>query len=50
MPTAGYAVHGEVAVVTLDNPPVNTPRARRRKGIAEGLEKALPTQTSKRSS
>ena len=41
MPTAGYAVHGEVAVVTLDNPPVNTLAHGVRKGIAEGLEKAL---------
>ena len=23
MPTAGYAVHGNVAVITLNNPPVN---------------------------
>jgi 3-hydroxyacyl-CoA dehydrogenase len=41
MPTAGYAVHGEVAVITLDNPPVNTLAHGVRKGIAEGLEKAL---------
>ena len=41
MPTAGYAVHGEVAVVTLDNPPVNTLAHGVRRGIAEGLEKAL---------
>ncbi len=41
MPTAGYAVHGEIAVVTLENPPVNTLAHGVRKGIAEGLEKAL---------
>src|SRR5262245_29403529 len=40
MPTAGYAVHGEVAVITLDNPPLNTLAHGVRKGIAEGLEKA----------
>ncbi|HTO50212.1 MAG TPA: 3-hydroxyacyl-CoA dehydrogenase NAD-binding domain-containing protein [Burkholderiales bacterium] len=41
MPTAAYAVHGEVAVITLENPPVNTLAHGVRKGIAEGLEKAL---------
>jgi 3-hydroxyacyl-CoA dehydrogenase len=41
MPTAGYAVHGDIAVVTLENPPVNTLAHGVRKGIAEGLEKAL---------
>ena len=41
MPTAGYAVHGEVAVITLENPPVNTLAHGVRKGIAEGLDKAL---------
>ena len=40
MPTAGYAVHGEVAVITLENPPVNTLAHGVRKGIAEGLDKA----------
>ena len=41
MPTATYAVHGEIAVITLENPPVNTLAHGVRKGIAEGLEKAL---------
>jgi 3-hydroxyacyl-CoA dehydrogenase len=41
MPTAGYAVDGEVAVITLDNPPVNTLAHGVRKGIVAGLEKAL---------
>jgi 3-hydroxyacyl-CoA dehydrogenase len=41
MPTAGYAVDGDVAVITLENPPVNTLAHGVRKGIADGLEKAL---------
>jgi 3-hydroxyacyl-CoA dehydrogenase len=41
MSTAGYAIHGDVAVITLENPPVNTLAHGVRKGIAEGLEKAL---------
>jgi len=40
MTTAGYAVDGEVAVVTLENPPVNTLAHGVRKGIADGLAKA----------
>jgi 3-hydroxyacyl-CoA dehydrogenase len=41
MTTAGYAVDGEIAVVTLENPPVNTLAHGVRKGIADGLAKAL---------
>jgi 3-hydroxyacyl-CoA dehydrogenase len=41
MPTAGYAVDGELAVITLENPPVNTLAHGVRTGIAEGLAKAL---------
>ena len=41
MPTAGYAVDGDIAVITLDNPPVNTLAHDVRKGIAAGLDKAL---------
>ena len=40
MATATYAVDGDLAVITLDNPPVNTLAHAVRKGIAEGLEKA----------
>ena len=41
MATASYAVHGDAAVVTLENPPVNTLAHGVRKGIADGLAKAL---------
>jgi len=41
MPATGYAVDGEIAVVTLENPPVNTLAHGVRKGIADGLAKAL---------
>jgi 3-hydroxyacyl-CoA dehydrogenase len=41
MATASYTVHGDVAVVTLENPPVNTLAHGTRQGIAEGLAKAL---------
>jgi 3-hydroxyacyl-CoA dehydrogenase len=41
MNAAEYAVHGEVAVITLNNPPVNGLGHPLRKGIAEGLDRAL---------
>ncbi len=41
MAAAGYAVHGDIAVVTLENPPVNTLAHGVRKGIADGLARAL---------
>jgi 3-hydroxyacyl-CoA dehydrogenase len=41
MSQAAYAVHGAVAVITLDNPPVNGLGHELRSGIAAGLERAL---------
>jgi 3-hydroxyacyl-CoA dehydrogenase len=41
MNAAEYAVHGEVAVVTLNNPPVNGLGHALRKGIVEGIERAV---------
>lgn len=38
--TAHYDVHGDVAVITLDNPPVNGLGLSTRQGIADGLQKA----------
>jgi len=38
--TASYQVRGSVAVITLDNPPVNGLGFTTRQGIAAGLEKA----------
>ncbi|MDO5625715.1 MAG: 3-hydroxyacyl-CoA dehydrogenase NAD-binding domain-containing protein [Pseudomonadota bacterium] len=38
--TAQYQVHGDVAVITLDNPPVNGLGYDTRVGITQGLEKA----------
>jgi len=38
--TASYSVHGDVAVITLDNPPVNGLGLATRQGIVAGLEKA----------
>jgi 3-hydroxyacyl-CoA dehydrogenase len=38
--SASYAVHGPVAVITLDNPPVNGLGFATRQGIAAGLERA----------
>ena len=40
MSTAHYQVQGEVAVITLDNPPVNGLGHGLRRGIVEGLERA----------
>ena len=41
MSTAHYAVNGETAVITLDNPPVNGLGHALRSGIVAGLERAL---------
>lgn len=38
--TAEYKVHGSVAVITLNNPPVNGLGYETRKGITDGLERA----------
>jgi 3-hydroxyacyl-CoA dehydrogenase len=40
MTSANYTSHGAVAVIRLDNPPVNALGASVRKGIAEGLDRA----------
>ena len=39
--TAQYEVHGDVAVVTLDNPPVNGLGLSTRQGITDGVSKAI---------
>jgi len=39
--SANYEVRGNVAVITLDNPPVNGLGYETRKGVTEGLDKAL---------
>ena len=39
--TAEYKVHGDVAVITMNNPPVNGLGLATRQGITAGLEKAL---------
>jgi 3-hydroxyacyl-CoA dehydrogenase len=39
--SATYEVRGNVAVITLDNPPVNGLGLETRKGISEGLSKAI---------
>ncbi len=41
MNAAEYAVHGDVAVVTLNNPPVNGLGHALRRGIVEGVERAV---------
>jgi 3-hydroxyacyl-CoA dehydrogenase len=41
MSTAHYAVNGETAVITLDNPPVNGLGHALRSGIVAGVERAL---------
>lgn len=38
--SASYAVHGPVAVITLDNPPVNGLGYDTRRGIADGVQRA----------
>ena len=40
MSAAEYAVHGDIAVITLDHPPVNGLGHALRKGIAEGVAQA----------
>jgi 3-hydroxyacyl-CoA dehydrogenase len=37
--SASYAVHGSVAVITLDNPPVNGLGFATRQGVAQGVER-----------
>ena len=39
--SANYETRGNVAVITLDNPPVNGLGYETRKGITDGLDKAL---------
>jgi 3-hydroxyacyl-CoA dehydrogenase len=38
--SAGYALHGRVAVITLDNPPVNGMNHALRTSIVEGIDRA----------
>ena len=38
--TAQYQVHGDIAVITLNNPPVNGLGLSTRQGIADGMAKA----------
>ena len=38
--TAQYQVQGDVAIITLDNPPVNGLGLSTRQGIADGMAKA----------
>jgi 3-hydroxyacyl-CoA dehydrogenase len=45
MTSADYTLHGTVAVIRLDNAPVNALSASVRKGIAEGLERAADTES-----
>jgi 3-hydroxyacyl-CoA dehydrogenase len=45
MTCADYTLHGAVAVIRLDNAPVNALSASVRKGIAEGLERAADTES-----
>src|SRR6476659_10104976 len=39
--SANYEIRGDVAVITMDNPPVNGLGYETRRGITEGLDKAL---------
>ena len=41
MPATHYATRGAIAVITLDNPPVNGLGADLRAGVVEGLDRAL---------
>jgi 3-hydroxyacyl-CoA dehydrogenase len=41
MNAASYAVHGHIAVITLDNPPVNGLGHALRKGIVDGINRAV---------
>ena len=45
MTSADYTSHGAVAVIRLDNPPVNALSASVRKGIAEGLDRAAEAES-----
>ena len=45
MSSADYTSHGAVAVIRLDNPPVNALSASVRKGIAEGLDRAADAES-----
>ena len=45
MTSADYTSHGAVAVIRLDNAPVNALSASVRKGIAEGLDRAADTDS-----
>ena len=45
MASADYTARGTVAVITLNNPPVNALSLSVRKGIADGLERAANTAT-----
>ena len=47
MNAADYAVHGEIAVITMNNPPVNGLGHPLRKGIVAGIDKALADPTVK---
>ena len=40
--TAQYQVHGDIAVITLNNPPVNGLGLSTRQGIAGGMAQATP--------
>ncbi|MGO9424664.1 MAG: enoyl-CoA hydratase-related protein, partial [Steroidobacteraceae bacterium] len=40
MASADYTAHGAVAVITLNNPPVNALSLNVRKAVADGLERA----------
>ena len=39
--SADYAVHGDVAVISMNNPPVNGLGFATRQAIVQGLQKAL---------
>jgi 3-hydroxyacyl-CoA dehydrogenase len=45
MTSADYTSHGAVAVIRLDNPPVNALSASVRRGIAEGLDRAADAES-----
>ena len=45
MTSADYTSHGAIAVIRLDNPPVNALSASVRKGIAEGLDRAADAES-----
>jgi len=45
--SADYQTHGHIAVILLNNPPVNSLSRATRKGIMEGLERALSDESIK---